>query len=149
MSRKPVVAKTVEKKYTYSRTFCGMETLKMSDIKMYCCVCRNEVIMKEKLQDKKNTISMKEAFLNWIGLFLVIISSLAVFLIVTNIQPLLDQMRHFIGIIKPVVYGCIIAYLLNPLVKFYQRWLTKPFRNNGKVLSGKAEGLFNGLAITL
>lgn len=105
--------------------------------------------MKEKLQDKKNTISMKEAFLNWIGLFLVIISSLAVFLIVTNIQPILDQMRHFIGIIKPVVYGCIIAYLLNPLVKFYQRWLTKPFRKNGKVLSGKAEGLFNGLAITL
>lgn len=122
----------------------------MPDIKMYRCVCRNEVVvMEEKPQEKKNSISIKEAFLNWIGLFLVIISSLAVFLIITNIQPILDQVGYFVGILKPVVYGCVIAYLLNPLVKFYQRWMTKPFRKNKKILSGKVEGLVNGLAITL
>lgn len=100
-------------------------------------------------EQQKSSFSIKEAFLNWFGLFLVLVAAIVVFLAINNFKQIIHFAGYFIGLIKPVLYGCVIAYLLNPLYRFYYRLLQKPFdRKEGK-LSPKLLGFINALAITL
>lgn len=103
--------------------------------------------MENKEPQKESTI--KEAFLKWLGLFLVVVSALAIFFIVTNAEAILDTIGKYVVILRPVIYGCVIAYILNPLMKLYQELLLKLFDRKGKKASDKMKGIVTGLSITL
>lgn len=103
--------------------------------------------MENKGTSKESTI--KEAFLKWLGLFLVVISALAIYFIVTNANTILHTIGKYVGILRPVIYGCVIAYILNPLMKLYQRLLLKLFERKGQKTSDKIIGIITGLSITL
>lgn len=103
--------------------------------------------MEEKNNQKPSIL--KDAFLKWVGLFLVIVAALAVFFVVYNADGIIAAIGHYVGILRPVVYGCVIAYILNPLMKTFQecfRWL---FERGGKPLTKKKKQLVTGLSITL
>lgn len=42
-----------------------------------------------------------------------------------------------LSVLKPVIYGAIIAYLLNPLTKMYYRLLLKGYEKKAKVRQTK------------
>lgn len=105
--------------------------------------------MKQDKNEMNGRFSVKEAFLNWFGLFLVLVAAIIAFLLFTNFQHILKILQYFLGLLKPVIYGCVIAYLINPLYKTYQRWLRKPFQKKNKTISKKVEGMISGLAIAL
>lgn len=106
---------------------------------------------------------IKEAFLKWSGLFLVLVAFFAIVFIVNNINAIFGALGDFLGLLKPVVYGGVIAYLLNPLMNTYQGALTSLASKRRKNSSGKgkkpsrekqqpsekAQGLIKGGAITL
>ena len=66
----------------------------------------------------------KRVFGRWLGLFLVIAAALVFYLLINNLDTILNSVFYVTAIIKPVIYGCVIAYILNPLMKMYQRWIT-------------------------
>ena len=100
-------------------------------------------------EQQKSSFSMKEAFLNWCGLFLVLVAAIVVFLAINNFKQIVHVMGQYVGLVKPVLYGCVIAYLLNPIYNFYYRLLQKLAEKNGKKVSSRLLGLFNALAIAL
>ena len=103
--------------------------------------------MEEKNNQKPSIL--KEAFLKWIGLFLVIVAALAVFFVVYNADNIMATIGSYVGILRPVVYGCVIAYILNPLMKTFQECFRRIFERKGKQLTKKKKQLITGISITL
>ena len=56
---------------------------------------------------------------HWFGLFLVIIISIVIFYCLSNMVHILKAVRTLVKLLMPVIYGLVIAYLLNPLMVFY------------------------------
>ena len=50
-----------------------------------------------------------KAFIKWIGLFLVIVAAIVVYFLIANADEILSTIGSYIGILRPVVYGCVIA----------------------------------------
>lgn len=90
-----------------------------------------------------------KAFFKWIGLFLVVVAAIVVYFLIANANEILSAIGSYIGILRPVVYGCVIAYILNPLMNTFQDWLLHLSERKGKKLSEKRKGLVTGLSITL
>ncbi len=90
---------------------------------------------------------LKKAFGRWLGLFLVLVAALVFYLVVVNLDIIFNGIFYVFGILKPVIYGCVIAYILNPLMKIFQRWVTAIYIKKGKELTEKRKGVINGLAI--
>ncbi len=69
-------------------------------------------------------------YLYWgVTAFLVIVCSIAFFLLLSN-WPTVGKFLGVVGdIFKPVVYGLVIAYLLSPLCNVLERWCFKPLGN--------------------
>lgn len=92
---------------------------------------------------------MKEAFFRWSGLFLVVVAAIAIYFVIANADSIISAIGSYIGILRPVVYGCVIAYILNPLVKVFQEWMLRLAERKGKTVSEKKQGLITGVSITL
>ncbi len=90
---------------------------------------------------------LKKAFGRWLGLFLVLVAALVFYLVVVNLDIIFNGIFYVLGILKPVIYGCVIAYILNPLMKIFQRWVTAIYIKKGKELTEKRKGVINRLAI--
>lgn len=51
------------------------------------------------------------------------------FIILSNINDVWSAITQFIGYFSTVIWGCILAYLMNPLAKLYQRSVFKKIRS--------------------
>ncbi len=111
----------------------------------------DRILEEETYVDEKgrHVFSVKEAFLRWIGLFLVAVSVIILYLIIINIKEILDAVLYLFGVIKPVIYGFVIAYILNPLVNLIQKKLIQLFERKGNTVSEKTKGLISGISIFL
>lgn len=103
-------------------------------------------INEDKVQE---TGLLKKVFGRWLGLFLVIAAALVFYLVINNLDMVLESTYYIAGIIKPVIYGCVIAYILNPLMKMYQRWITAAYIKKGNQVPESKKGLINGITIVL
>lgn len=102
----------------------------------------------ELKNEKKEGNVLKEAFDRWLGLFLVVVASVGVIFLVININVVYSAFMALMEIIKPVLYGCVIAYILNPLLKMYERVFKKIFYKN-KSISSKGTKIINMTSIVL
>ena len=58
--------------------------------------------------------------------FLVIVFSILFFFLCFQLKSFTDSVNRLIVILKPIIYGCIIAYLLTPLTNFIERKIIFP-----------------------
>lgn len=65
--------------------------------------------------------------------FLVIAASLLFYFGIFHMGNLIDGIKKIMNILMPILYGAAIAYLLNPLLKFYENTLVYPFLKKKKV----------------
>lgn len=66
-------------------------------------------------------------YLHWgVTAFLVIAAAILFYMIVNHLSWLGNALRHFVTIISPFIWGLVIAYLLYPLMRIYQRLLFQP-----------------------
>ena len=93
--------------------------------------------MAQNEKDENERITIKEVFGKWFGLFLVLISAAVVYLLIINLDDIFSGFMFMLSVLKPVIYGAIIAYLLNPLTKMYYRLLLKGYEKKGKSPSDK------------
>lgn len=73
-------------------------------------------------------------YLGWgLTAFVVIIASIIVGTMLVNIESIGKGIGNFISAISPIIYGLIIAYLLSPVVTFFEkRVLKKAFTKSDK-----------------
>ena len=101
------------------------------------------------MDDKKRGGStLKEAFYKWSGLLIVILAALLFYFVISNFDQIGSVIKDYISILRPVVYGCVIAYILNPLMKTYNEFFLWLLEKKGAV-SEKKKSMLTGLSITL
>ena len=101
------------------------------------------------MDDKKRGGStLKEAFYKWSGLLIVILAALLFYFAISNFDQIGSVIKDYISILRPVVYGCVIAYILNPLMKTYNEFFLSLLEKKGAV-SEKKKSMLTGLSITL
>lgn len=80
--------------------------------------------------------------------FLVIAASIVFYLILSQLGLIRDFFMTLVGILKPVLYGLIFGYLMNPLVRFFERrWFKKIGEKAFPDREQKACGLARGLSV--
>lgn len=92
---------------------------------------------------------IKEAFNHWLGLFLVILAAFIIILVILNMKQIMSVTFGLIHMVKPVVYGCVIAYILNPLVNQCNLIAKKCFQKFKWKWTPKTEKMVNGISIFL
>ena len=92
--------------------------------RIYCStICPMGIFQDIVTWISKKTAKKKKRFRgmlgHWFGLFLVIIISIVIFYCLSNMVHILKAVRTLVKLLMPVIYGLVIAYLLNPLMVFY------------------------------
>lgn len=96
---------------------------------------------------KKRCIAMKryrwdKKYLYWgVTAFLVIAACIVFYMLVSNLGWLQRTVQQLTAILSPFVWGFVIAYLLYPVMKIYNRCLFVPLCNLLLGRSGRAETL--------
>jgi predicted PurR-regulated permease PerM len=66
-------------------------------------------------------------YLHWgVTAFLVIAASMLFYYAIFHMKSVIAGLRFFLEIIAPIIYGFAIAYLLNPIAKFFEEKLIDP-----------------------
>lgn len=65
----------------------------------------------------------------WYSYTIAICAGVLLFVVLTHISDIMGGARTFVGYFTPVLLGCIIAYLINPLAKFYEVKIFKGIKN--------------------
>ncbi len=68
--------------------------------------------------------------------------SVLLFFFIYRLQGIGEVLDHILNILKPFIYGSVVAYLLRPACNMYSRWLSN-------VMPAKGKRLVDPLAITL
>ena len=69
----------------------------------------------------------KYALRRYKGIIAVVIISILAFVAMWEFDSVVAVINRYLGYISPVLYGICIAYILNPIVVFFERRLKKSF----------------------
>ena len=89
---------------------------------------------------------LRQQFSRGMSYFLVIAASLIFYFVLLRLTNLSDGFLTVFGVLKPVVYGCVIAYLLNPIVRKIDKYLVPALERYIKKRE-KAEKISRGVGI--
>ena len=64
-------------------------------------------------------------FLKGLTAFLVIAACVLFAFLVFNIGVILKGVKTVLAVLKPVIFGLVIAYLVNPMIKFFDKYISK------------------------
>ncbi len=99
----------------------------------------------EEYMDKK----WDKRYLSWgITVFLVILASLCCFVIIFKFDSVKSVLGDILKILKPVLYGLVIAYLLNPIMVFFEKLMLRLLAKSKKSLQ-KTKKIAHGLSVLL
>lgn len=110
-------------------------------------------IQQEKKSAGQKELHKDEGKANWnikpylaVGLtsFIVIVMSIIVFFFIYRYNGLAENWNLLLGILQPIIMGFVIAYLVNPIVKWLERYITmwlKTFMKQEGKIKRTARGL--------
>lgn len=97
---------------------------------------------------KKGPSKLRQQFSRGMTYFLVVAASILFYFALLRLSDLSEVVAKVFGVLKPVVYGCVIAYLLNPIVNKVDQYLV-PFLEKQRPDSKKIRKLSRGIGILL
>ena len=109
---------------------------------------------KEKEPDKlpafgrKGPSRIRQSFGRGLTFFLVIAACIVLYFAFLRVDTIFGVIRTIMGILKPIIYGFAIAYLLNPIVKAVDRYLC-PLLEKKLKKKRTADRLSRGIGICL
>lgn len=80
----------------------------------------------------KGPSKLRQQFGRGITIFLVVAASILFYFALLRLTNLSAMVSKVIDVLKPVIYGCAIAYLLNPIVKKVDKYLLPVLERNMK-----------------
>lgn len=95
---------------------------------------------------KSGPSKIRQHFNRGITAFLVVATSITFYFALLRVTKLSDVFTNIIVILQPIIYGGIIAYLLNPIVKTIDRFLFPVLKSRMKN-QGRAEKISRGVAV--
>ncbi len=97
----------------------------------------------------KKKINFNNKYIAWgVTAFVVIVCSLIVYYFMFHGSKLFNALNGILNILMPVVYGLIIAYLLTPILNYFENKIFLPICGKLKVKEGKRRaGILRGLGI--
>ena len=96
-----------------------------------------------------------EKYFKWgLTAFLVIVAGVLFWIVFSNLPGFYNMILDFFGIIAPILYGCLFAYLMNPIMKRAQALLEKllagtKLTEKKQLLLAKTGGLIVSLLVLL
>lgn len=97
---------------------------------------------------KKGPSKLRQQFSRGMTYFLVVAASILFYFALLRLSDLSLGVVRVFAVLKPVVYGCVIAYLLNPIVNKVDQYLV-PFLEKRMPQSKKVCKLSRGTGILL
>ena len=94
----------------------------------------------------KGPSKLRQQFGRGITIFLVVAASILFYFALLRLTNLSDMLSRVIDVVKPVIYGCVIAYLLNPIVKNVDKYLLPVLEKKMKKKESAA-GISRGLGV--
>ncbi len=91
---------------------------------------------------------LRQQFNRGMTYFLVIAASLLFYFALLRLTNLSDVFVKIFDVLKPVIYGCVIAYLLNPIVRKVDKYLV-PVLKKKMTKPGQAEKTSRGIGILI
>ena len=88
------------------------------------------------MQQDKLKKTLKLAWSKGLSLFMAMAGATLLVLLLFRFAAILDQILRVCNILMPIIMGIVIAYLLNPVVEFYERHLD---RSLGKFIEKKTK----------
>ncbi|MCR5785478.1 MAG: AI-2E family transporter [Eubacterium sp.] len=96
--------------------------------------------------EKKNKINFHPYIEIGIVIFAVIALSMVLFFVLFRLDGLFKGIDNLVKTLQAVVIGCILAYLINPIVNWFEKRIKKAAEKKGKDPAEKF-GLIRGLSI--
>lgn len=100
-----------------------MEEKTQGELKKNQNIQKNEYYTNRPELDTKSTSKLRQYFANGMSLFIVLFSAIVLYFLLLRVNAISDMIGVFIGVSKPIIYGLAIAYLLNPLVKYVEKYV--------------------------
>lgn len=97
---------------------------------------------------KKGPSKLRQQFGRGMTAFLVVAASILFYFALLRVTELSYGAGEVFGVLKPVVYGCVIAYLMNPIVDKVDRYFI-PFLERRGMARNKAQNLSRSAGIFL
>ena len=91
---------------------------------------------------------LRQQFSRGMTYFLVVAASLLFYFALLRLTDISGTIAEIVGVLNPVLYGCVIAYLLNPIVKKVDEYLLPELKKKIKKES-QAKKLSRGIGIFL
>ena len=91
---------------------------------------------------------LRQQFSRGMTYFLVVAASILFYFALLRVTNLSEGFSKIFQVLKPVVYGCVIAYLLNPIVKKADKYLAPVLEKKVKT-PGRAKKTARGIGILL
>lgn len=88
------------------------------------------------MQQDKLKKTLKLAWSKGLSLFMAMAGAILLVFLLFRFDSILDQILRVCNILMPIIMGIVIAYLLNPVVEFYERYLD---RSLGKFIEKKTK----------
>ena len=89
---------------------------------------------------------LRQQFSRGMTFFLVIAASIIFYFALLRLTNISKVFQEIFGVLKPVIYGCALAYLLNPIVNQVDKYLVPFFRTKMKK-PGQAEKISRAVGI--
>ncbi len=86
----------------------------------------------EKREERKANWNIKPYLAIGLTAFIVIFLSMVAFFLIYRYHGLMDNWRLLLGILQPIIIGFVIAYLVNPIVKWEEKYLLRWFLKRAK-----------------
>ena len=94
----------------------------------------------------KGPSKLRQQFNRGITVFLVVAASIVFYFALLRLTNLSELVKRVVGVLQPVIYGCVIAYLLNPIVKKVDKYVLPILERNMKSKES-AEKFSRGLGV--
>lgn len=84
--------------------------------------------MEENEKKSPNPKTLKDYYCIGVTAFLVIIASAGVIYLLFHLPKIIEIILGFFEMIAPILYGFVIAYMLNPIMGFFEGQILKLYR---------------------
>lgn len=103
---------------------------------------------------KQSSSKLRQHFNRGMTAFLVVAASVLFYFMILRLPVISDVLWKIFDVVKPVIYGLVIAYLLNPLVKRIESWFYPVMEDRVKSKEkarkiSRAAGIFLALMLTV
>ena len=98
---------------------------------------------------RKGPSKLRQQFNRGMTYFLVIVACILVYFAMLRVTAISDTVLKILSILKPVLYGCGIAYLLNPIVRTVDAYLVPVLEKHMKKEKAKTVSRCAGVILAL